>query len=279
MSTPTDPHTALTHACPFCGAAPGQPCRTRTSNADTRPHLRRWALADTSRQQPAETQRALCCECGHLRSYRQARNTLGDGFSDTTRWHRMTGELGCQSCGRVTRHALLRTGPRRDTAEEWQRIALGDEPTDDTDAESLRRRYRQGELPRNPYLNHGYWSGAARKAWAAGEATVPTLCGGTMRLDRDPATDYPPPDDFLPPPQFRTQEYEDPETGLWWVDMDCVDCTRVANTYRLEQERKQLLVDLLEVSNAVTRLDASEVAGLRDHLAEIMRKVAGTDPA
>lgn len=42
-------------------------------------------------------------------------------------------------------------------------------------------------------------------------------------------------------------EFEDPKTGLWWVDMDCVDCLRVANAQRwsLRQEKLEAMLDWL----------------------------------
>jgi hypothetical protein len=38
----------------------------------------------------------------------------------------------------------------------------------------------------------------------------------------------------------RTDEYEDPETGMSWRDGDCVDWLRVYNTRRLEKRREYL---------------------------------------
>lgn len=35
-------------------------------------------------------------------------------------------------------------------------------------------------------------------------------------------------------------EFEDPETSLWWVDMSCVDCLRVANDRRRARRRERL---------------------------------------
>ncbi|GLP83585.1 hypothetical protein TUM20984_50050 [Mycobacterium antarcticum] len=35
-------------------------------------------------------------------------------------------------------------------------------------------------------------------------------------------------------------EFEDPETGGWWVDMDCVNCLRVTNEQRAARERERL---------------------------------------
>ncbi|MCV7150220.1 hypothetical protein [Mycolicibacterium pyrenivorans] len=58
----------------------------------------------------------------------------------------VTADLKCAVCGRVTRHAILRSGEYRDSAEKLQRIALGakPEPGDHTDAEPLRAENRQG---------------------------------------------------------------------------------------------------------------------------------------
>lgn len=184
----------------------------------------------------------------------------------------MTGDLKCGHCGRITRHALLREDDgHRDAAEEFQRVALGGEPTDRyTDAARMRRQYRDG-LPRNPYLHHLFWGPEARETWAAGLTTVATLCGGTMELDCDPDSDSSSQMiDYAEPREIRNQEYEDPDKGLWWVEMDCVDCLRLANLWQLKQQRRELLSELLELTAAVERMDPQQVAGIREYVGRLL---------
>ena len=87
------------------------------------------------------------------------------------------------------------------------------------------------QFPRNPYLHHRRWRSETREAWQAGRREVAALCGAPTPLERDPDTTWsePPDDELIAPGEVRDQDYEDPETGLWWVEMDCVDCLRVSN--------------------------------------------------
>lgn len=186
----------------------------------------------------------------------------------------MTGDLKCGTCGMVTQHALLRSGAHRDYAEEYQRLALGGASSDRlTDVDRARKEYRLG-LPRNPLLNHRYWVAEARTAWKDGTKAVVALCGEPMELDSDPdgpACSRSDPTALIEPSLIRAdQEYEDPETGLWWMELDCVDCLRIANAGRLERQRKLLLTELLEVSALVDTMEAADVAALRDHIARLM---------
>ena len=126
--TTAEPHSALAHRCPFCGAEPGQPCRTHRGNGRELdlPHSRRIvaaspelqaikALASTPRQ-------ALCCECASLRTfgrnyYPPRDENSGDGlFIDPQGWVD-TGTLKCSHCGVRTRHAAGRRTPVRPRRE------------------------------------------------------------------------------------------------------------------------------------------------------------------
>jgi hypothetical protein len=70
--------------------------------------------------------RALCCECGNLRTVgadywppKDGNRTREEGFGDHRGW-RWTGTLKCSVCMIKTRHALLRDGSEyRDSAEKW----------------------------------------------------------------------------------------------------------------------------------------------------------------
>lgn len=286
MTQATDPHPALAHACPLCGSAPGEQCRAiRGGGGETGLHVRRIALVDDwvrrNQDRRRETEQALCCECGNLRTCKRPRNYVPER-ADLQTWHRLTGDLKCDVCGRITRHAVLRSDEYRDSAESYQRMALGGEPRNRLeDVDRARREYRLG-LPRNPYLNHWRITAQAQAAWDSGEKTVVALCGETITVDRDPRSE---PSsrgstgELVEPEEVRDMEYEDPETGLWWVEMDCVNCLRVSNERRLERLRKELLADLLEVSACVDGLGAAAVIGLREHIDRLlMRNVGGTEP-
>jgi len=55
-------------------------------------------------------------------------------------------------------------------------------------------------------------------------------------------------------------------TGLWWLDMDCVDCLRVSNTRRLEKKRLELKRRLLDVVIEADNLDVGRVLALLEAL-------------
>jgi hypothetical protein len=211
---------------------------------------------------------ALCCECGQLRTFKQARNHRG--WWAHPDWHRNVGDLKCAHCGKVTTHALMRRANNGD--EELQRIALGgaDEAWPDERNRRLQQEYRQGNLPRNPYLHHSWFLSDAETARNAGESQVTAMCGEQVDLPPNPTVGSEDcSSDYAPPHEIPDMEYEDPDTGLWWVDMDCVDCRYVANTQRLRWQQRQLMDELVELAGHTRDLNAAEVAELREHLARL----------
>lgn len=188
---------------------------------------------------------ALCCTCGESRTCRRPRNHQHENYwlsgPVDRNWHRELGDLKCDQCGQVTRHAILhRDGDNfRDHAERITRIALGgNDPIDNDTVEKIRRKYRQGRQS-NPFLHH-MWSGrdedAAREA---GKATVMSYCGEVVEIPEMSCSRAG--TELLQPDPVRwDQEYEDPDTGGWWVEMDCPDCYRVVNERRLAKRRKLL---------------------------------------
>jgi hypothetical protein len=232
---------ALLYRCPFCKADPGESCRTRTTGQEVWVHSRRIAVspAGKERRRPKQA-KALCCVCGNLRtvsfdySRRQDPNHSDSPRGKAEGWLR-TESLKCDECGERTRHAVLRPSDDRfrDWDERQQLIALGDPdthkyPMSDEAIAQLRREYRE-MFPRNPYLTHRYWTKEAMEAWSAGHKKVTALCGEQITLTTDPS--QPSKKEamgHLVADQLSETEYEDPETGLWWIDMDCVDCCRVS---------------------------------------------------
>lgn len=191
------------------------------------------------------SRQALCCVCGALRTCHHPRNHRRENYflrgPVDRNWHRELGDLKCANCGEVTTHAILhREGDNfRDHAERVTRIALGGDDTMGSDTiEEIRGKYRQGRQA-NPYLNH-MWSGrdedAARKA---GKTTVMSHCGEVMKIP-EKSSSITGGGQLRPDPVRWNQEYEDPDTGNWWVELDCPDCLRVVNDRRLAANRKRL---------------------------------------
>lgn len=286
-ATPETAHPALNHPCPFCAAPAGQPCRThRGRGSETpHPHTRRLELVDPWLAQRAarvatELQ-ALCCECGGLRTVSASyhfsgsdENTAsGDGFDDHRGW-RLTGSLKCSNCARRTRHAVLRDNEHgfRDYAEDVQRYVLGGKfpHAYPPDLDRLRAQYH-ARFPQNPYLHHRYWLKEASTAWDAGRRRTTAICGAEMTLTCDPRSQRCDDDEwqFVFAEQYSDTEYEDPETGLSWMDMQCVDCCRVSNEWLVAHTRRWLEKKLAYLAcrpEEINDADALELAELLDRI-------------
>jgi hypothetical protein len=77
----------------------------------------------TKRAAEPDRERAICCVCGSLRLW--ATRTHGSTYvGDLEPEARMTKQLTCETCAEPTRHALLRTDPDRNVAEEQDHTPL-----------------------------------------------------------------------------------------------------------------------------------------------------------
>ena len=274
----------LQHACPFCGVASGESCQSRTSGQSKHwPHSRRIALTRPVAERETPRVDALCCECGNRRTVSTSHYTScadpNSNYNEANRakgW-KTTRTLKCDECGAGTRHAILEVEGHigRDWLEQLQLLALGGDnvlgQTEDYVLE-LRRTYRQ-MFPRNPYLQHRWWTADAKDAVASGRTTVLALCGEPVEVDDDytPGRKANQSNDLIAPEQLADDpiELDDPETGLWWVDQDCVDCLRVANARRLVNQRAKLKVRLIE------EMQKADNFGV-DRIEQIMRALDGT---
>lgn len=240
---------------------------------------------------------ALCCVCGSLRDCRRPRNHRRENYwlagPIDLDWHRETGDLKCEECGRITTHALIHPegDPHRDHAEMMQRVATGNSHSRFTakQLDEVAAKYRQG-FPRNPELNHYRYNRDAQAAWDAGLRTVKALCGEQITIHRDPSgpaskgkNKQHDDDRQIRPREVREQEYEDEATGLWWEQRDCVDCLRVWHLELLRQRREELAtrmtrflgdlltdkvgypkkVDLRTIDSLITALDTAQHAKVR----------------
>lgn len=266
-------HPALQYRCPFCHADPGEECRTRTGGrVNAWSHSRRIALTrPTEERLPRPDVKALCCDCGQLRTvsanyhFGNDQNRSDGYFYDSRGWSH-TGTLKCVECGRPTRHALLRgeDDKYRDHDEDLQRYVLGGEWSGKypPDRDRLRDRY-QKQLPRNPKLTHRFWIEDANKRREEGQTHMPAVCGAVAEIPRSWSKQQRPVSELIEPDRIDWDtEFEDASTGMWWVDMDCVDCLRVANERRQvrSRERAKYLIDWY--STRIDRLNHAEVEAL-----------------
>lgn len=222
---------------------------------------------------------ALCCVCGAIRqcrrpkNYRRENRWLRDPVDRD--WQRETGELKCAECGRITTHAII-TGDDHaekihDAANGWQFKCL-----EDNDHRRIMERYREG-LPRNPYVHHLWWISDEEKARKAGESHLLAICRTEVPVpartpeERESSTAA---DELVAPREYPDVDQEDPKTGLWWYDVDCTDCLKLANAIALEYQRRELKKHLAAVVEKVDKLDAPTVTALLKHFADTGSEVS-----
>nr|WP_241471662.1 hypothetical protein [Mycolicibacterium neoaurum] len=243
-------------------------------------HARRVAVSTPVEEQwrkPASQVDALCCTCGNVRKvnsdYRRHQDPSHDASEQgqAEGWLR-TQSLKCEPCGGRTRHALLHPSDARwrDSDERRQRMALGGSDPDWSYTDDHLKRTRDeyfAKFPRNPKLRHRYWVKDAKTHRKQGDTTMKALCGADMDVPSKASSkkdkskgesDYA----LVKPERIDWDtEFEDPETGMWWVDMECVDCLRLANDHRRDsaKERALFLIDWYSDKIRNGRLEHTEL--------------------
>lgn len=267
---------ALAITCPFCGATAGQPCRARESGREKDwPHSTRITAAEPTPQREATRVDALCCVCGHSRKvsvdyYRPSDRNHADGAEGKQGGWRKTQTLKCDACRASTRHAIL---AKADGETYWderrQRAALGDDQALQWDTKYLvkwRQEYREMPFPRNPKLHHLRYGADVDKAIAAGNTRITALCGEPIDISPSETTRGKDITEPTAPREITDTEFEDPTTGLWWLDMDCVDCLRVSNRLVTEWQRRRLEHLLLKLSVHPEKIADDEVSAVLEYL-------------
>lgn len=213
---------------------------------------------------------ALCCECGAIRTCYRARSNHREENYWLRRpvdhdWHRETGDLKCSQCGRMTTHALLfpEGDSFRDHAETLRKAATGwsYKQLTATDLARIRQAWRQGR-PENPYLNHHWFVSDADKAREAGQTHFEAICKARIPVPKRTSKNTTPAGMYVEPAEFHDVDREDPETGLYWYDGDCVDCLNRWNAMQRERQRKALRLKLMEIATTVGSLDDLTVEAL-----------------
>ncbi len=211
--------------------------------------------------------KALCCTCGSIRTCRRPRNHRPENYwlrGPVDRdWHRETGDLKCQECGRVTTHAII-TGDNH--AEKLREVATGWNYNclTDTDYQRIRGAWRQG-VPQNPEKRHLWWASDAQKARDAGESTFLAICKTEIpvpKMQSKKGSKSYAHDELIAPNRFHDVEYEDESTGLWWHEVDCTDCLYRSNAIAVDHQRNALREKVLDVVGNLSKLDARTVAEL-----------------
>jgi len=219
-----------------------------------------------------QLKQALCCVCGTLRTCRRPRNYRRENYwlhGPLDRdWHRETGELKCAECNRITTHAIiLPSGDNsRNHAENLRKAATGwtFKSLSDEGHCRVQQLWREG-LPRNPRMRHLWWASDEKKARDAQQSVFPAICKAEIPVpkmqSRKGSKSYGL-DELIAPNRFHEVDYEDPETGLWWYEVDCTDCLHRANVIALERQRDDLKTRIQEIVKKIDHLDAPTVAAL-----------------
>ena len=76
--------------------------------------------------------------------------------------------------------------------------------------------------------------------------------------------------------EYRDMEYEDPETGLWWQEMDCVDCYRVFNEEIRRWRRQRLEYTLMWLAARPESIEDAEVDSVLEYLERLKSGAEGT---
>lgn len=213
---------------------------------------------------------AICCVCGEVRTCHRPRSNHREenywlrGPVDRD-WHRETGDLKCAACGRTTTHALLlpEGDPFQDHAESLREFATGwsSSRLDTADKERIRKAWRQGR-DENPYLRHRWFVSDADKAREAGQTHLEAICKARIPVPKNTSKNTTPAGAWVKPAEFHDVDREDPETGLYWYDGDCVDCLNRWNAMQREEKRNSLRRKLTEVAAAMESLDDRTVEAL-----------------
>lgn len=221
---------------------------------------------------------ALCCVCGNIRQCRRPRNYRRENIwlhePVDREWHREVGDLKCDECGRITTHAIILPGTDglRDHAETLRKIATGwtRSHLNDRDYDRIRTAWRQG-TPQNPRKRHLWWTTDLNAARTAGQTTFKAICLADIPVPQMQSEkgangyDF---DELIAPNRFHDVDYEDPETGLWWYEVDCTDCLHRSNTIALNEQRKSLKTKMQEIVDKIDGLDARTVAELLSNFVE-----------
>ena len=231
-----------------------------------------------------QLRQALCTMCGTLRTCKRARNYQPENYwlnrPVDLDWSRELGDLKCETCGKVTTHALIHPDGHwaADHAERIQRVALGDRKAyprfqDERAAKDLVRiikRYRQGNYPSNPFVFHRWWKSDENKAREAGQKWFPAMCGEPVevpeehRFNGTDVTELEAPTQVTDPERTEHENF-DVETGLWWTASGvCVNCLRVRNDWLLDKRRIEVATLLMKLAATIDSLDAPTVHKLAD---------------
>jgi hypothetical protein len=119
----------------------------------------------------------------------------------------------------------------------------------------------------------------AKAAWNDRSKKVVALCGEPMAVDESMIGEHRVSkkeriDGYLIADQFSDIEYEDHDTGLSWIDMDCVDCCRASNAKYVAEQRRWMEKALAWFACKPECIEDHEGLGLveaLERLAEIRR--------
>ncbi|MCX8556040.1 hypothetical protein OS121_13195 [Mycolicibacterium mucogenicum] len=217
---------------------------------------------------------ALCCVCGQLRTcfrprnYRPENNHLRAPVDPN--WERETGDLKCQQCGTITRHAIILGGNDYwggKHAEVLHELGTGWVNNRTTEDERKLMQDRWHQSPQNPRLLHIWWNSDEKAARKAGRSYVYAICKAKVHLcelgedeaekpSKDTTSGYN--RDQVWAPKFIDSEAD--KDG--WRRISCVDCLALTNRIAINEQREQLKEKLIEYVGKLSSLDPATVVSL-----------------
>ncbi len=222
------------------------------------------ALLDARRHRSFSLLLAFCTICAQPRSTTRPRNRD---------WNSEMGDLKCDACGKVTRHALIR-GVSHD--ENRYALALGmPDSYNGKPNERFMDEYRQG-FQVNPELLHVWWVKDENAAKERGEQYVRAFCGEMTKIppgEPQPYTGTP----GKPYGDTIDRSYDPDDVGEW-RRMSCVNCHRVEN--HLEAVRRRKVLASLMTTALAELLDPPRAGIYDDHsaaLIDALRAVHGEE--
>lgn len=206
---------------------------------------------------------ALCCECGQLRYCNRPRNYRRENYwlrqPIDRNWHRETGDLKCEECGRITMHAII-TGS--DHAEKLREVGTGWSMKNLDAAELKRIRERWHEGPRNPRIWHQWYKSDEDEARAAGRTHLQTICKAWVRVPKR-TWEQRYPNGGVDVDVVIKPVVSEPESDAdGWEYVDCVDCLYRSNAIAIAEQRNELKEKLLEYAGKLSSLDPATVISL-----------------
>ena len=185
-------------------------------------------ILEARRRHSSDLLLALCTICAQTRSARRPRNRD---------YRNSTGDLKCDACGAITRHALI-VGSSHDEGS-WAWVYGMPDAYGNTASDDVMDRGRAG-MQRNPRLSHIWYSSVEERAIAARAPMMRTVCGELVKTPASAEDTNHVPKAQLDPIEYGQSRHQREFDSNGWRIMECVNCLRIHNHHEAVRRRKSL---------------------------------------